>query len=111
MTRDQVLKIVNIVFPVIGVGLMIFYGVCDTSCSSLQGTFMGVDLKWVGIGFMAALLTLNLFEKSRFSAPTELLRIVMLAGAVAGEVLQRHGDLMAWDGSHPPFMKERLIHG
>jgi len=27
MTRDQVLKIINIVFPVIGVGLMIFYGV------------------------------------------------------------------------------------
>ena len=28
---------------------MVFYEVCDTSCSSLQGTFLGVDLKLIGI--------------------------------------------------------------
>jgi hypothetical protein len=38
MTRDQVLKIISIAFPAIGVGLMIFYEVCDTICFSLQGT-------------------------------------------------------------------------
>jgi hypothetical protein len=45
MTHDKVLKIINVVFPVIGVGLMIAYGVCDTSCSSLRGTFLSVDPK------------------------------------------------------------------
>ena len=48
MKRDKVLKIINAVFPVIGIGLMIGYGVCDTSCSSLRGTLLGVDLKAIG---------------------------------------------------------------
>ena len=53
MTRDHVLKIINIVFPIAGIGLMVFYEVCDTSCSALRGTFMGLDLKVIGILFMA----------------------------------------------------------
>lgn len=87
MTRDKVLKIVNMVFPVIGVGLMIFYGVCDTSCSSLQGTFLGVDLKVIGILFMAVLLVLTLPPASRYATSVNHLRTMMLSGALGGEVL------------------------
>ncbi len=87
MKRDQLLKIVNIVFPIIGFGLMIFYGVCDTACSSLRGTFLGVDLKMVGILFMAALLALALLPASRWTASVAHLRTLLLSGALGAEVL------------------------
>jgi len=81
------LKIINVVFPIIGVGLMIFYGVCDTSCSSLQGTFLGLDLKVIGILYMAALLALTLPPTSRWAASVHPLRTMLLSGALGGEIL------------------------
>jgi uncharacterized membrane protein len=87
MTRNQILKIINVAFPAIGVGLMIFYGVCDTSCSSLQGTFLGLDLKVIGILYMAALLALTLPPASRWAASVRHLRTMLLSGALGGEIL------------------------
>ena len=87
MTRDKILNIINVAFPIIGVGLMIFYGICDTSCSSLQGTFMGLDLKLIGILFMAALLVLTLPPASRWAASICHLRTMLLSGALGGEIL------------------------
>jgi len=87
MKWDKSLKIINLLFPIIGVGLMIFYEVCDTSCSSLRGTFGGIDLKYVGILFMGTLLTLNLPPLSRYAAPVSHLRAMMLSGALGGEIL------------------------
>jgi hypothetical protein len=87
MMRDKVLKIINAVFPVIGIGLMIAYGVCDTSCSSLRGTFLGVNLKAIGILFMAVLLVSTLPPASCYAASVNNLRTMMLAGALGGEVL------------------------
>jgi len=87
MTRDQVLKIINIAFPAIGIGLMVFYGVCDTSCSSLQGTFLGLDLNMIGILYMAALLALTLPPASRWAASVRHLRTMLLSGALGGEIL------------------------
>ncbi|MHB8770494.1 MAG: hypothetical protein ACYC7J_05820 [Syntrophales bacterium] len=87
MKRDTVRKIINMVCPVIGVGLMIAYGVCDTSCSSLRGTFLGVDLKMIGILYMAVLFALALPPASRFLKSVNHLRTMMLAGALGGEVL------------------------
>lgn len=87
MTRDKVLKIINILFPLIGVGLMIVYGVCDTSCSSLQGTFLGVDLKVIGILFMALVFALIVPPASRYATFVNHLRTMMLSGALGGEVL------------------------
>lgn len=82
MTRAHVLKIINVAFPAIGVGLIIFYGVCDTSCSSLQGTFLGLDLKVIGILYMAALLALSLPPASRWAASVHHLRTMLLSGAL-----------------------------
>ena len=87
MTRDHVLKIINVAFPAIGIGLMVFYGVCDTSCSSLQGTFLGLDLKVIGILYMAALLALTLPPASRWAASVRHLRTMLLSGALGGEIL------------------------
>jgi hypothetical protein len=87
MKRDKALKIVNMVFPVVGVGLMIAYGVCNTSCSSLRGTFLGVDLKVIGILYMALLFVLTLPPASRYATSVNYLRTMMLSGALGGEVL------------------------
>jgi len=94
MTGDKVRKIIDWIVPIIGLGLMIFYEVCDTTCSSLQGTFLGVDLKIVGMLFMVFLLVLIPLQKSRFLAPAELMRTVMLAGAVGGEILLVHFQIV-----------------
>jgi len=87
MTWDKIHKLTNTIVPIFGMGLMIFYEVCDTTCSTLRGTFLGVDLKIVGILFMVALLAIIPLGKSRFSAPSEHLQTMMLAGAVGGEML------------------------
>ncbi len=87
MRQGKLLKIINLIFPIIGVGLMIFYEVCDTSCSSLRGTFWGVDLKYVGIIFMTALLALNMPPVSRLVIPVGHLRTTMISGALGGEIL------------------------
>ena len=66
---------------------MVFYDVCDTACSSLQGTFLGLDLEWIGILFMVVLLLLSLMSSTRWAVPVNHLRTLMLSGALGGEVM------------------------
>ena len=87
MKWNKLLTPINVVFSLIGMGLMIFYKVCDTSCSILKGTFLGVDLKIIGILFMAALLMMTLPPVSRYTLPVNHLRTMMLSGALGGEFL------------------------
>lgn len=87
MTCNRALKIINILFPIIGIGVMVFYDVCNTACSSLQGTFLGMDLKLIGILFMTILLILALLPAARWASPVGYLRTLMLSGALGGEVL------------------------
>jgi uncharacterized membrane protein len=82
---DKVLKTINIIFPLIGMGLMIFYDACDTSCSYLQGTLLGIDLKIIGILFMAVLLAAALTPVSRYPILVDHLRTMMLSAAVGGK--------------------------
>lgn len=58
---------------------MAFYAACDTSCSYLEGDVFGIDLKSVGIGFMAVLIILVLIRQPW------MIRI-LLAGALGGEI-------------------------
>jgi uncharacterized membrane protein len=94
MTLNKTLKIANMLFPIIGIELMVFYEVCETSCSYLQGTFAGVDLKYIGIFFMAALLAVSLPFASRYETPVNHLRTMMLAGALGGEILLVHFQIV-----------------
>ena len=87
MARTKILKIINAVFPIIGIGLMIFYEVCDTSCSSLQGTIFSLDLKVIGIIYMAVLLALTLPPASRYTTSVNHLRTMLLSGALGSEIL------------------------
>jgi uncharacterized membrane protein len=103
---DKFLKIVNLIFPIIGVGLMVFYEVCDTSCSSLRGTFGGVDLKYVGIIFMTVLLVLNLPPVARYAIPVGHLRTMLISGALGGEIL-----LVRFQIVHDTFCPFCLVFG
>ncbi len=57
---------ITIVLALAGIGLMIFYAACDTACSYLKGDIFGIDLKWVGIAYMAAVILFAAFRQTTF---------------------------------------------
>ena len=66
--------IITIALALIGIALMFFYSVCDTSCSYLKGDIFGIDLKYIGIGYMLAIIAFAL------SKQTALVRILLASG-------------------------------
>ena len=66
--------IITIALALIGIALMFFYSVCDTSCSYLKGDIFGIDLKYIGIGYMLAIIALALFKQMA------LVRILLASG-------------------------------
>lgn len=78
---------VNVILPLLGMGLMIFYSLCDTSCRYLKGNLLGMELQDVGIFFMGLLLALNLPLPNRCGNMGEYLRTALISGALGGEVL------------------------
>jgi len=65
---------ITALLSIIGIGLMTFYTICDTSCSYLRGDIFGIDLKYVGVGYMAVVIILALLKQS------DLLRMLFAAG-------------------------------
>lgn len=65
---------ITIALALIGIVLMVFYSVCDTSCSYLKGDIFGIDLKYIGIGYMLAIIVLAFFKQ------TALVRILLASG-------------------------------
>jgi uncharacterized membrane protein len=57
-----------------GILTMILYTVCDTSCSYLKGDIFGVDLKYIGVGYMTAIIAFALFKQAAY------VRILLAAG-------------------------------
>jgi thiol-disulfide isomerase/thioredoxin len=66
--------LITIVLAVIGIGIVAFYAICDTSCSFLKGDVFGIDLKYVGYGYMAAIIILALLKQA------DLLRMLVASG-------------------------------
>lgn len=58
-------RIANIVLPLVGIALIVYYLQCSSSCSFLKGSFLHVDLKYLGLGCPAALFVLALLEWDR----------------------------------------------
>jgi uncharacterized membrane protein len=87
MNKDKVIKILNVILPVVGMGAIIYYKICDTACTYISGSFLGIDLKIIGILFMAVLLVLAIPAVASYKTPVGHLRTMMLAGAMGGEVL------------------------
>ena len=59
-------NIMTIILALIGIGLMAYYDYCDTACSYLKGDIFGIDLKWVGIAYMAAIIVFATFKQTAF---------------------------------------------
>ncbi len=66
--------IITIALAVIGIVLMLFYSVCDTACTYLKGDIFGIDLKYIGIAYMLAIIAFGL------SKQIALVRILLAAG-------------------------------
>ena len=62
-----------------GIGLMAYYDYCDTACSYLKGDILGIDLKWVGIAYMAITIAFAALRQQPFVR-------ALLAGGLGVEV-------------------------
>ena len=67
-------NVITILLALAGIGLMIYYDYCDTACSYLQGDIWGINLKWVGIAYMAAIIAFAAFRQTPF------VRILLASG-------------------------------
>lgn len=58
--------IITIALSLIGIGIMLCYDYCGTICSYLKGDIWGIDLKWVGIAYMTAVIVFAAFRQTPF---------------------------------------------
>jgi thiol:disulfide interchange protein DsbA len=63
----------------IGIAVTVAYMICEDSCAYLRGDILGMDLKYLGIFYMAAILILSLLRQSR-------LCLLLLAFGAGGEL-------------------------
>lgn len=63
-----------ILLAIAGLVTMAYYVSCDTSCSYLRGDILGIDLKYIGIGYMTVIILLALLKQA------DLIRILVAAG-------------------------------
>jgi hypothetical protein len=66
--------VITFILSLIGIGLMVFYAVCDTACSYLRGDIFGIDLKYVGVCYMTIIIILALLKQA------DLIRMLVAAG-------------------------------
>jgi hypothetical protein len=78
-------KSLNVVLPLSGIMLMFVYEYCDTSCTYLKGSFLGIDLKWVGIIYMVALFVSTFSVRESATRLVGHLRTIMISAAVGIE--------------------------
>ena len=58
--------IITVALSLIGIGIMMCYDYCGTTCSYLKGNIWGVDLKWVGIAYMAVIMVFSILRQTPF---------------------------------------------
>jgi hypothetical protein len=81
-----VTKTLNALLPLIGIGLMLVYEYCDTSCAYLKGTFLGIDLKWVGVIYMAILFFGAFWHHDTAGPLINHARTILISAAVGVEL-------------------------
>jgi hypothetical protein len=59
-------NVITTLLSLIGIGIMAYYDYCDSSCSYLKGDIWGIDLKWVGIAYMTAIIVFATFDQKSF---------------------------------------------
>jgi hypothetical protein len=78
-------KSLNVLLPLIGIMLMLVYEYCDTSCSYLKGNFLGLDLKWLGVIYMAMLFLSTFVKGGPSAALVTHVRTILISAAVGVE--------------------------
>lgn len=78
-------KILNLILPLTGIGFMLVYEYCDTSCTYLKGSFIGIDLKWLGIMYMVVLFLSAFYLKDSAAAVVGHIRTILISAAVGVE--------------------------
>ncbi len=78
-------KTLNLVLPLTGIGLMLVYEYCDTSCTYLKGSFIGIDLKWLGVSYMAVLFLSAFYFKDFIASAMGYMRTILVSAAVGVE--------------------------
>jgi len=71
-------RAINITLSLAAIILVVLYSLCGDSCAYLQGTLLGLDLRWAGIAFMAVVMVMSFLKK-------ELLLLSILAAGVGAE--------------------------
>ncbi|MBN1363574.1 MAG: thioredoxin domain-containing protein [Syntrophaceae bacterium] len=70
MTSKELIRkyrnILTILLSLIGIGFMAYYDYCDTECSYLKGDIWDIDLKWIGIVYMSAIIAFAVFKQTSF---------------------------------------------
>jgi len=67
-------NILTIFIALAGIGIVAFYKVCGTACSYLEGDLLGVDLTYIGIGYILSLILMAAFRQTAY------VRILLAAG-------------------------------
>jgi len=59
-------NVITIILAAAGIGIMVFYATCETTCSFLQGDILGIDLMYIGIGYMLMIIILAAFRQMAY---------------------------------------------
>jgi len=69
---------VNIIFLLVGVGVVIFYTLCGDSCTYLQGGMFGIDLQYLGMAYVVVLIVSNILKR-------DLIILMLLSAGIGAE--------------------------
>jgi thiol-disulfide isomerase/thioredoxin len=72
-------RFLTILLALIGIAVTVAYALCLGACSYLQGDILGIDLKYLGIFYMAVVLLLAWFRK-------HVLSLLLLGFGAGGEI-------------------------
>jgi len=70
-------RLVNIILALAGISIIFFYTTCWGSCTYSQGSFAGINLKYLGITYMGLIILFNLLRRDTLN----LLLLVLGMGA------------------------------
>lgn len=70
--------VANLILPLVGIGIILYYSVCGQSCAYLKGGIFGINLTYIGLVFAALLFIAALLK-------WETIHIVLLSAAVGTE--------------------------
>jgi uncharacterized membrane protein/thiol-disulfide isomerase/thioredoxin len=56
-------NVITIILAAAGIGIMLYYKACETTCTYLQGDIFGIDLSYIGIAYMLMIIVFAALRK------------------------------------------------